>query len=778
MTTSTVSAGNSASFLVVSGGESLIVDGTTISTTVNSGGYENVSSGGRTSFTTVSSGGYQNVFTSGITTGTILLNSGTETVFNGGSAISTTVGNRGYEYVSSGGTAIGTTLSNGTEFVWAGGKASFTTVSLGGGLAVYSGGSDVSATVSGGGTEFVESGGTTTGTLVTGTNRSSYGYQEVYSGGVTTGTTVAGIGAQEYVYFGGTASGTVVSDRGFETVLSGGRAIGTTDDSFLEVSGGSAVSATVGGDVDVYSGGSTISTTLSGGTEFVWAGGTASFTTMSAGGDLAVESGGSAIGATATGLTEEIFVYSGGTASGAVLGSGGTELLEGGTAIGTTVNSGGYEYVSAGGTATSTTVSLGGMIDVAYLPYASGGTASVNGSDLLTVSVGSQTYTQQLAGSYAGETFVLASNGAGPGTLVTAACYRAGTRIRTERGEVPIEQLRAGDRVAAAFGGMVEVVWLGYRRVDCRHQPKPGDVWPVRVAAGAFGEGLPAHDLWLSPDHAVYVDGVLIPIRHLVNGATITQDAVDEVMYWHVELPVHDVIFADGLPAESYLDTGNRGAFANGDGPVMLNPDFARHVWATEACAKLVLDGPKLAAVRRRLRERAEALGFATSDDPELKLRIGEAQMPPRLIAGGMYRFAVPRGSKELCFVSRSGIPAEINDVARDHRRLGVMVERIVLRRPGWRQEIALDSTAFGDGFYPVEHDDQGVARRDDQEVARTWRWTDGSARLVLPANVARDGKLVVDLHIVAVQESWVRGECTRQANRPRRPGKPSVRAA
>jgi hypothetical protein len=100
------------------------------------------------------------------------------------------------------------------------------------------------------------------------------------------------------------------------------------------------------------------------------------------------------------------------------------------------------------------------------------------------------------------------------------------------------------------------------RRIDCDRHPRPQDVRPVRIAAGAFGKGLPRRDLWLSPQHAVFVRGTLIPVRHLINGTTILQVAVAEMTYWHVELPRHDVIQADGLWCESYLDNGNRSAFA------------------------------------------------------------------------------------------------------------------------------------------------------------------------------------------------------------------------
>jgi hypothetical protein len=54
-------------------------------------------------------------------------------------------------------------------------------------------------------------------------------------------------------------------------------------------------------------------------------------------------------------------------------------------------------------------------------------------------------------------------------------------------------------------------------------------------------------------------------VRYLVNDASIAQIPLDTVTYWHVELPTHDVIPAEGLAAESYLDTGNRRAFANGN---------------------------------------------------------------------------------------------------------------------------------------------------------------------------------------------------------------------
>jgi len=190
---------------------------------------------------------------------------------------------------------------------------------------------------------------------------------------------------------------------------------------------------------------------------------------------------------------------------------------------------------------------------------------------------------------------------------VVIACFAAGTHIATACGEVAVEDLQIGDEVRTAGGRPAPVRWLGHRHVDCRRHPRPHDVTPVRIRPGAFGDGLPHAALLLSPDHAVFVDGALIPVRLLIDGHAIEQRPVEHATYWHVELDRHDVILAEGLPCESFLDTGTRAAFANGGTAVQLQPDFARQVWDGDACAPLVIGGPALVAARARLRDRVVA---------------------------------------------------------------------------------------------------------------------------------------------------------------------------
>ncbi len=200
-------------------------------------------------------------------------------------------------------------------------------------------------------------------------------------------------------------------------------------------------------------------------------------------------------------------------------------------------------------------------------------------------------------------------------------CFAAGTRIATEDGDVPVEELRVGQRLRCMFRGIAPIVWLGRRRVVCRRHPAPEAVWPVRVRAGAFAPGMPRRDVLLSPDHAVYAEGVLIPVKYLINDRTVLREPVESVTYHHIELQRHDVLYAEGLPAESFLDTGGKADFERG-AVMRLYPEFCSLTWEAAGCAPLVVTGPALTAVQKRLQARvrqgAAARAKPSSDQPSV----------------------------------------------------------------------------------------------------------------------------------------------------------------
>src|SRR5215469_10130326 len=137
-------------------------------------------------------------------------------------------------------------------------------------------------------------------------------------------------------------------------------------------------------------------------------------------------------------------------------------------------------------------------------------------------------------------------------------CFGEGTLIRTVRGEVAVEDLKVGDLAVTLSGPARPIVWIGHRRIEA----PTNDELPIRIRAEAFGDGRPARDLRLSAGHCVclkVVDEVLIAIRELAIGGPVGRERTGPITYWHVELESHDVIFAEGMPVESYLDCGDRG---------------------------------------------------------------------------------------------------------------------------------------------------------------------------------------------------------------------------
>jgi type VI protein secretion system component Hcp len=186
----------------------------------------------------------------------------------------------------------------------------------------------------------------------------------------------------------------------------------------------------------------------------------------------------------------------------------------------------------------------------------------------------------------------------------TAACYLPGTRIRTDHGKVPIEQLRETDRVLTASGRLRPIVWIGHRAYDGRFIRGNRRILPITIRAGALADGIPARDLTLSPLHALYLEGVLIDAQDLVNGTTIVQaEAVDSVTYFNLELDTHDVVFAEGAAAETFVGDISRALFQNA-------ADYARAYpgapWQdTTYCAPRLDHGPAFHRARARIAHRA-----------------------------------------------------------------------------------------------------------------------------------------------------------------------------
>lgn len=198
------------------------------------------------------------------------------------------------------------------------------------------------------------------------------------------------------------------------------------------------------------------------------------------------------------------------------------------------------------------------------------------------------------------------------GTTVQTAdilCFVRGTRIAVPGGHALVERLRIGMPVLTEAGEARPIQWIGRRSYAGAFVARNPGVQPVRIGAGAIADGVPLRDLLVSPRHALFLDGLLIPAETLVNGASITQcEGLGSVEYFHIELDSHDVLLAEGCPAESFCDIGTRNLFQNAAEFRALHPDVPE---TTLPLTALTEDGEAFDAVRCRLDSRA---GLASPD--------------------------------------------------------------------------------------------------------------------------------------------------------------------
>jgi Ca2+-binding RTX toxin-like protein len=143
-------------------------------------------------------------------------------------------------------------------------------------------------------------------------------------------------------------------------------------------------------------------------------------------------------------------------------------------------------------------------------------------------------------------------------------CFTKGTQIMTERGAVPVEDLRAGDLVVTRDNGMQPLRWVGQRQLSYQDLLANPQLQPVRIASGALGGAGPDRTMMVSPQHRVLIEGaraemyfgepeVLVPAKHLVGMAEVTRAMpADGVTYVHILFDRHEIVQSNGIWTESF----------------------------------------------------------------------------------------------------------------------------------------------------------------------------------------------------------------------------------
>ena len=135
-------------------------------------------------------------------------------------------------------------------------------------------------------------------------------------------------------------------------------------------------------------------------------------------------------------------------------------------------------------------------------------------------------------------------------------CFLKGTKILTAEGERKIEDLAIGDLLPTMFGGSRPIQWIGRysRKKSDPSKPWVKDALPIRIARSALAQNVPHADLYVTAGHCMLIDGVSAPAEMLINGTTITRHepvGCEELEYYHIKLESHDVVYAQGAPAET-----------------------------------------------------------------------------------------------------------------------------------------------------------------------------------------------------------------------------------
>jgi hypothetical protein len=327
-----------------------------------------------------------------------------------------------------------------------------------------------------------------------------------------------------------------------------------------------------------------------------------------------------------------------------------------------------------------------------------------------------------------GLTFVSSGSFTGTQTpIVETICYCRGTLILTNQGEIAVEALKVGDQVRLFGGGTAPIIWIGEGRIPTTRGRRTAAT-PVIVRKGALADNVPNRDLRITKAHGLYLDGALIPVEFLVNHRSILwDDSAQEAWIYHIELETHDVLIANGAPAESYRDDGNRWLFQNANTGWHLPPK--------PACAPVVTGGPLVDAVWRRLLDRSgPRAGLPLTDDTDLHLLVNGGRVEAARPAAGVYVFGLSGPPYTVRIISRAAIPQELG-LARDPRCLGVAIQRIVVRQGTRFRTLLAADALLARGFHTFE-------------VEQGFRWTSGDAVLPNEAFAGFTGPLEIVLTV------------------------------
>lgn len=325
----------------------------------------------------------------------------------------------------------------------------------------------------------------------------------------------------------------------------------------------------------------------------------------------------------------------------------------------------------------------------------------------------------------------------------TYPCFLAGTLIKTDRGDIAVENLRVNDRVYIHTENGLQLQPITSIVSDTHfvntHLPDDEGGYPVCILKDAISENIPHQDTYVTPEHCLFIDGKFIPVRMLVNNHSIYYDHSQKMYrYYHIETGEHSVITANGMLTESYLNT--RDTIKDVENNVIRLPKN----WVNDAAAPLNVDRDSVEKVYNSLLDQALAKHIdrkgrkpLITNDHDICLIADNGNVIEKRIDNGKVTFIIPKNTKNVRIVSRASRPSDvIGPFVDDRRYLGLLIKSIKLfnKNKSFDIDIHLSEENL-DGWHTLDSD--------------LVRWTNGNAFLPLE-DYCKDDKCVLVLEIVS----------------------------
>lgn len=266
-------------------------------------------------------------------------------------------------------------------------------------------------------------------------------------------------------------------------------------------------------------------------------------------------------------------------------------------------------------------------------------------------------------------------------TPIEYPCFYQGSEIETIYGWKRVENIQIGDEVIAYVNGKKEfrkVIWTGSTSLS---KTKKNNTL-IKIEQNALRDNIPSKDLYITPEHCLYIDHCFVPARMLVNNRSIYEvSALTNSFIYHIELEKHSIINAHNVMTESYLDTNNTYIGKKSQKETKYKS------WEKDAAAPLNVARAFVEPIFRQIETRAIALNITQkkniqsvkiTQDPEIQLLTQDLQPLSFHKKDKKLYVTIPSNTDLVYIKSKASKPSEvIGPFVDDRRDLGLLIGKI-----------------------------------------------------------------------------------------------------